>query len=67
RFGVELAGAIPETLERWADRIVRGQPLPAAAGRGKSPGPALDGEGLYLLNRFLVECLEEMQGRRWKA
>ena len=67
RFGIELADAIPETLARWADRIVRGRPLPAVAGRGRTPGPALDGEGLDLLNRFLVECMEEIQDRRWGA
>jgi oxygen-independent coproporphyrinogen-3 oxidase len=65
RFGIELRYAIPGTLASWSDRIVQGRPLPAAAGRGRDPGPALDGEGMDLLNRFLIGCLEEMESIRW--
>jgi len=50
RFGLEPAGLIADSLERWKPRIVRGENR-----------IALDAAGLDLLNRFLVDCLAELE------
>jgi oxygen-independent coproporphyrinogen-3 oxidase len=61
RFGIKAERLIGETLSAWTARLIPGELLatkdePAALSRG----PALDGRGLDILNRFLVNCLEEM-------
>jgi oxygen-independent coproporphyrinogen-3 oxidase len=69
RFGRRAEELIGGTLSGWAKRLVPGErwplpPGPASGGDGGpsagSGGPALDGAGLDLLNRFLRDCLEEM-------
>ncbi len=71
RFGVEARSLIGRTLGLWRDSLVEGEPWPIAArgvagsGRAESGGvaryPALDGRGLDILNRFLGDCLTEME------
>ena len=51
RHGSSLESLVGGTLERWKERLVPGL-LPDSI--------ALDGRGLDLENRFLTECLEEM-------
>jgi oxygen-independent coproporphyrinogen-3 oxidase len=51
RFGIDPARVIGGTLAAWAERVVAGP-----------SGPALDAEGLDILNRFLVDCLMELEG-----
>ena len=58
RFGLEATDLLDGSLASWRQRIVAGEPWP---GRDTSLGPALDGRGLDLLNRFLVDCLEEIE------
>jgi hypothetical protein len=53
RHGAPLESLIGATLGRWKDRLVPGL-FPDSL--------ALDGRGLDLENRFLTECLEEMEG-----
>jgi oxygen-independent coproporphyrinogen III oxidase len=49
----------PEARRRLADGA--GSPAPAGGGSSaRSGGPALDGGGLDILNRFLGACLEEL-------
>jgi oxygen-independent coproporphyrinogen III oxidase len=67
RFGLGAETIIGSTLESWRALIVPGEPWPRARGeRGdesparRSAGPALGGAGLDILNRFLGECLDEM-------
>jgi oxygen-independent coproporphyrinogen-3 oxidase len=60
RYGLDAAKLIGESLEAWKSRIVPGEAWP---GTEASAGPALDGSGLDLLNRFLLDCLEEIEGR----
>lgn len=61
RFGSAAGALIGGTLAAWSSRIVPGEPWP---GRADSAGPALNGEGLDLLNRFLLDCMVEMGGAR---
>jgi len=70
RFGVEAASLIGATLSAWAERIGPGEPWPGfESSQGSARGVArrvarrvaLDGLGLDLLNRFLCECLIEME------
>jgi oxygen-independent coproporphyrinogen III oxidase len=75
RFGRKAEELIGESLSRWSTRIVAGSPWPIADGRAASlptPGredanPALDGEGLDILNRFLGDCLVEIEGASWSS
>jgi oxygen-independent coproporphyrinogen III oxidase len=60
RFGREAETLIGGSLASWASRLVPGEPWP---GLSSSAGPALDGRGLDLLNRFLADCLEELEGK----
>jgi len=53
RFGIDAREVFPLTFETWKARL---------APRGENR-LALDGKGLDLLNRFLVECLEELERR----
>jgi oxygen-independent coproporphyrinogen III oxidase len=57
RFGVDARKLIGGTFASWGSMLSPGEPWP---GEGASRGPALDGRGLDLLNRFLGDCLEEM-------
>jgi oxygen-independent coproporphyrinogen III oxidase len=57
RFGLDARQLIGGTLASWGDMLSAGEPWP---GEEASCGPALDGRGLDLLNRFLRGCLEEM-------
>jgi oxygen-independent coproporphyrinogen III oxidase len=64
RFGRNAEDLIGGSLAAWAPRLSRGEPWPSSRDRigpsARSSGPALDGKGLDLLNRFLRDCLEEM-------
>jgi oxygen-independent coproporphyrinogen III oxidase len=57
RFGIDARSLVGCTLASWAQRLAPGEPWP---GSSSSAGPALDGRGLDLLNRFLGDCLAEM-------
>jgi oxygen-independent coproporphyrinogen-3 oxidase len=57
RFGIEAELFIGETMRTWADKLVSGEAWPGSAGSG---GPALTGEGMDILNRFLLDCMTEM-------
>jgi oxygen-independent coproporphyrinogen III oxidase len=57
RFGIDARSLVGSALDSWAEMLVPGAPWPGTA---SSAGPALDGRGLDLLNRFLCDCLEEM-------
>jgi oxygen-independent coproporphyrinogen III oxidase len=57
RFGIGAEALIGDSLARWGERVVKGEAWP---GRTASRGPALDGKGLDILNRFLGDCIEEM-------
>lgn len=61
RFGIDAEALIGDTLAKWGDRIAIGEPWPGCA---RSCGPALTGEGLDILNRFLCDCLTEIDRRR---
>ena len=52
RFGVAAADLLAGTMLKWKERFLRGE------GR-----IWLDGQGLDLLNRILVDALEEMEGQ----
>jgi len=58
RFGLDAEKLIGGTLASWKGMISLGEPWP---GEEKSSGPALDGRGLDILNRFLGDCLEELE------
>jgi oxygen-independent coproporphyrinogen-3 oxidase len=58
RFGIEADSLIAETLRSWRGRIVPGEVPPGGCG---SRGPALNYEGMDLLNRFLGDCLAELE------
>jgi oxygen-independent coproporphyrinogen III oxidase len=62
RFGLDAEALIAESLGAWESHIVPGEARPgAAAPREGRPNPALDGSGLDLLNRFLGDCLGELE------
>jgi oxygen-independent coproporphyrinogen-3 oxidase len=52
RFGLAAADLLAGTMLKWKERFARGE------GRIR-----LDGRGLNLLNRILVDALEEMEGQ----
>ena len=58
RFGLDASAIIGSSLSNWGSHVVRGEPWPWMDSSG---GPALDGSGLDLLNRFLIDCLEEIE------
>jgi oxygen-independent coproporphyrinogen III oxidase len=67
RFGIDAEALIGSTLRSWAHRILPGEPWPrnrmiagAPGAAARSAGPALDGAGMDLLNRFLGDCLREI-------
>ncbi|MBL8968374.1 MAG: radical SAM family heme chaperone HemW, partial [Spirochaetaceae bacterium] len=65
RFGHGLEDLVGETLASWEERLVPAADWPAGvAGADREFGRrSLDGSGLDLLNRFLGECLEELERR----
>jgi len=48
-FGIDVAQVIPNSLARWSQEIIRSE-----------HGIALRPRSFDILNRFLVECLEEL-------
>jgi oxygen-independent coproporphyrinogen-3 oxidase len=60
RFGLELESLVGESLAAWEERLTQGEAWP---GRGGAGGRALDARGLDLLNRFLVDCMLEIERR----
>ena len=64
RFGFEADEIIGGTLSKWSDTVVDGEPWP---GNAESSGPALKGGGLDILNRFLVDCLGEIDSNMPKV
>lgn len=67
RFGMNAETLLAHSLESWALHIVPGEPWPARLPRrgGSEPGRriALDGAGMDLLNRFLGDCLDELDSK----
>jgi oxygen-independent coproporphyrinogen-3 oxidase len=57
RFGLEAEALIGDSMAAWDKKLIAGEPWPGFA---ESRGPALLGEGLDFLNRFLGDCLEEL-------
>ena len=57
RFGMDAETLICDSLAAWKERIRVGEPWP---GMAECAGPALDGQGLDILNRFLIACGEEI-------
>jgi oxygen-independent coproporphyrinogen-3 oxidase len=57
RFGIGVEEAIPRTLEKWRTADPR---LLRRDGQGKT---ALTAGGLLLLNRFLLDCFEELDSQ----
>jgi len=57
RFGIDPGDLIGETLRIWEAWLAIGEPWP---GRAASGGPALTSRGMDILNRFLGDCLAEM-------
>ena len=53
RFGRRLEGLVPRSLDAWSERL--------GPGWGPEGSLALDGRGLDLLNRFLTDCLAELE------
>jgi oxygen-independent coproporphyrinogen-3 oxidase len=61
RFGLGVEEAVPRTLEKWRALDLRGIVTRGPALRaGKT---ALTAEGLLFLNRFLLDCFEELDTR----
>jgi oxygen-independent coproporphyrinogen-3 oxidase len=56
RFGMRPEKILERSLRKWAPML--------REGRGGSGFLALDGRGMDLANRFLVDCLEDMDGAR---
>ena len=63
RFGLSSEALIGKTRAAWSGRLLPAAPWPAALAGPAAAGPtlALDPEGLDLLNRFLVDCLSELE------
>ena len=69
RFGMEPELLIGKTLKRWEKYLVPAVPWPSwegpsAPARGDDErlgDQALNAQGLDILNRFLVDCLEELE------
>jgi len=61
RFGIEADKLIGRTLDRWTAHLLPGESPPAAHGRSRRL--ALDQRGLDVLNRFLGDCLAELEER----
>ena len=69
RFGIEARDLIGESLLKWSDFLVRdgsdgsdGNDTSVADGNGGT-FLALGGRGMDIANRFLVDCLEELEKR----
>lgn len=64
RFGIDPKELLKPSLGRWAASLVEGRPWPSPYGRGLAEaGLALAPDKLDILNRFLVDCLEDIDGR----
>jgi len=65
RFGLGVEELVGGTLAAWAGHLVPAAEWPAGVpGADRGPGRrSLDGAGLDLLNRFLGDCLEELEKR----
>ena len=61
RFGLGVEEAVPRTLEKWRASDLRGIVLRGPA--FKAGKTALTAEGLLFLNRFLLDCFEELDTR----
>ena len=63
RSGLSSEDLIGRTRAAWRGRLVPAAPWPRAFAAQPAAGPsqALDSEGLDLLNRFLVDCLSELE------
>jgi Coproporphyrinogen III oxidase and related Fe-S oxidoreductases len=60
RFGFEAGLLIGRSLAAWQGHLVPAEPWPGRA-RSKEVGRRLDGPGLDILNRFLSDCLSELE------
>jgi oxygen-independent coproporphyrinogen-3 oxidase len=62
RFGLGIEQAVPRTLEKWRDprRIL---PRPGRTLFVQPGKAALTAQGLLFLNRFLLDCFEELDTR----
>jgi oxygen-independent coproporphyrinogen III oxidase len=68
RFGLGMEELFGETLDAWSSWIVPGESWPVAVMEGPEKGDnstvkasiALSRGGMDILNRFLVDCLEEL-------
>jgi oxygen-independent coproporphyrinogen-3 oxidase len=64
RFGLEVEDLIGSTLRSWSDWLIPASPWPGIGPSGNEDldprGFALNGAGLDILNRFLGDCLAEM-------
>lgn len=66
RFGLSSEALIGGSRAAWRERLVPAAPWPSAlverpGTTARSPRLALDSRGLDLLNRFLVDCLTELE------
>ena len=57
RYGLELEAVIGKTLAAWATYLVPASAPPASGSRDL----ALNGRGMDILNRFLLDCLGEIE------
>lgn len=68
RFGVEAGAFVGGAFARWKDRLAPSPPWPRLNREdGKveeGAGMALDAKGMNILNRFLVDCLAEIDNSR---
>jgi oxygen-independent coproporphyrinogen-3 oxidase len=62
RFGMDAEKLLEGTFVSWAARLGPGEPWPPnrSARNPDRAGLALDGKGLDILNRFLGDCLDEI-------
>jgi oxygen-independent coproporphyrinogen III oxidase len=66
RFGLPLEALIPQSIAAWRSHLMDAPPWPPAMGQEAGGGSgranlALDPSGLDILNRFLVDCLGELE------
>ena len=60
RFGIKAEDLIGETMAKWSEKLTAGESWP---GSEESGGPALTGEGMDILNRYLIDCLWEIEAK----
>ncbi|MFZ2782626.1 MAG: radical SAM protein [Rectinemataceae bacterium] len=66
RFGIEARDLIGESLLKWSDFLVRDRSDGSETGVADGNSGtflALGGRGMDIANRFLVDCLEELEKR----